>query len=64
MSQVNTIDLNSVLTGGAELKPFFETQSEYREFRARYSKKMRPELEKQSEARRKSEQEARRRLLV
>jgi len=63
MSDAVTIDLNSVLPEGTELTPLFEDVSAYREFRARYAEDMRPKLEQQSEARRKSEEEARRRLL-
>jgi len=63
MSEVTTISLNSILPDGEEFTPVFENAEDYREFRERYVKAMRPELEQQSEARRKSEEEARRRLL-
>lgn len=63
MSETATISLSSILPDGNESTPLFESPQDYREFRERYVEAMRPELEQQSEARRKSEEEARRRLL-
>ena len=57
------IDLNSLLPQGTELTPLFPIESDYREFRARYAEDMRPKLDKLNEARRKSEEDARQRLL-
>ena len=63
MSKTATITLNSIIPDGNKTTPLFETRKDYREFRKRYVETMRPELERQSEARRKSEEDARRRLL-
>lgn len=44
--------------------PFFKSQKEYENFRIRFGESLRPELEKTREARRKSEEAARKRCLV
>lgn len=59
-----TINLNSLLPEGTELTPLFPEESAYRDFRARYADDMRPKLDKLNEARRRSEEEARQRLLA
>jgi hypothetical protein len=41
-------------------KPFFDTEEEYQKFRASYYEDMKPELDRQREARRLSEEAARR----
>ncbi len=61
MSEV--IDLNSLLPEGAEFKPLFESNSAYQEFRKRYEREMVPALEELASKRRRSEEEARRRLV-
>lgn len=61
MSQV--INLNCLLPEGTRFTPLFEKESDYREFRERYEAKVLPELDEQASKRRKSEEEARRRLL-
>ena len=61
MSQV--IDLNSLLLDGIRFTPLFEKESDYREFRERYTAEVVPELDAQASKRRKSEEESRRRLL-
>lgn len=61
MSQV--IDLNCLLPKGTRFTPLFEKESDYREFRERYEAEVLPELDEQASKRRKSEEEARRRLL-
>lgn len=57
------INLNSLLPAGIQLTPVFETDTAYREFRQRYEDELRPELDEQASKRRKSEEEARRRML-
>lgn len=56
-------DLGSLLPEGVRLEPFFKQDEDYHAFRQRYAEKVRPELEKQAGQRRRSEEEARRRLL-
>ena len=57
------IDLNSLLPQGSQFTPLFEEDSDYREFRARYTEEIKPMLDQLDEARRKSEEDAKRRLL-
>lgn len=57
------IDLNTLLPEETQLTPLFPDDSDYREFRARYAEDVRPKLEELREARRKSEEDARQRLL-
>jgi len=57
------IDLNTLLPEETQLTPLFPDASDYREFRARYAEDVRPKLEELREARRKSEEDARQRLL-
>lgn len=45
-------------------KPLFKSQRDYESFRLRFGKTLRPELEKNREARRKSEEAARKRCLA
>ena len=45
------------------LEPFFKDEADYLKFREWYIEEVGPELERLAEARRKSEQEARQRLL-
>jgi hypothetical protein len=59
----DVIDLNTLLPEGSQLTPLFPKESEYREFRARYTEDIRPKLDRLDEARRKSEEDARKRLL-
>lgn len=61
MNQV--IDLNCLLPEGVCFTPLFESEFEYQKFRERYVSEVVPELEEQASKRRKSEEEARRRLL-
>jgi len=44
-------------------KPLFETEAAYQEFRASYQKQVKADLDKQREARRLSEEEAKRHLV-
>jgi hypothetical protein len=44
-------------------RPLFDTQEEYTQFREKFMQEVIPQLEKWQEARRRSEEEARQRLL-
>ena len=63
MPEAFEIDFSKSVPADNEFKPLFPNELDYREFRKRYIEKMEPELKEQSEARRKSEEEARHRLL-
>lgn len=45
-------------------KPFFSSKEEYEEFRVQFGEALRPELEKNREARRKSEEAARKHCIA
>lgn len=51
-----TVETFCAIYGG---KPFFSSQEEYEEFRIQFGEELRPGLEKNREARRKSEEVAR-----
>jgi len=57
------IDLNTLIPEETQLTPLFPDESDYREFRARFAEDVSPQLEELREARRKSEEDARQRLL-
>jgi len=59
----DVIDLNTLLPQGAQFTPLFPVDSDYRDFRARYTEEIKPKLDQLDEARRKSEEDARRRIL-
>ncbi|GEM_PF-5223851 len=45
-------------------EPFFSSQDDYEKFRIRFGEELRPELEKNREARRKSEEAARKHCIA
>jgi len=52
-----------VLFAGAKPERLFETEQEYQEFRASFQKEVKPELDRQREARRQSEEDAKKHLV-
>ena len=51
------------LLAGVKPKPFFQTEKAYQDFRARFQTKVKPELDRQREARRQSEEDAKKHLV-
>lgn len=51
------------LLPGVRYKPFFPTEQAYQDFRERFQKAVKPELDRQREARRQSEEDAKRHLV-
>jgi hypothetical protein len=51
------------LLAGAKSKPLFQTEQAYQDFRERFQKEVKPELDRQREARRQSEEDAKKHLV-
>ena len=51
------------LLAGAKSKPLFATEQAYQDFRASFQQEVKPELDRQREARRQSEEDAKRHLV-
>ena len=51
------------LVAGTKFEPLFPTEQAYQEFRERFQKEVKPELDRQREARRQSEEDAKRHLV-
>ena len=51
------------LLAGVKPKPLFRTEEEYQEFRQRFQEEVKPELDRQREARQQSEEDAKKHLV-
>jgi hypothetical protein len=57
------IQQNFKLLVGVKSEPLFETEQEYQDFRASFQQEVKPELDRQREARQQSEEDAKRHLV-